>query len=96
MFSNRGAVNPVALAAEIVEVTGPVRYTTTPPRAGLHMIGTPVHGPHGAGTIVGYNTSTSMFYGADRYPYVCKFEDGFIEVYEGSELTINPPQAVGA
>lgn len=84
MISNRGAINPVAFAAEAVLVTSPVRnyMTTTPPEKHLLPVGTKVKGPHGKGEIIGYNTSSSSFYGADRYPYVCHFEDGYEDVYD--------------
>jgi len=84
-----GEISPAVctMIAELVEVTSPVTsYATEPPCAGLMAIGTHVTGPHGAGVIVGYNDSASMFYGAARYPYVVKFDDGFQEIYNSNEI----------
>jgi len=41
------------------------------------------------GVIIGYNSSTGPFYGADRYPYIVRWEDGYVGCYHVTEYGIS-------
>ena len=56
----------------------------TPSRDGLLPVGTAVGSrmsDRATGVIVGYNTSTGLFYTPDRYPYIIRWCDGYQDCY---------------
>lgn len=75
---------PITLTgiADLVESQIP---GTNPSRPGLYPIGTRVGSTmrdRPTGVITGYNQSAGPFYGADRYPYIIKWCDGYEDCYD--------------
>lgn len=81
-MSNEGFL-PITLmgVADLIESQIPCE---TPSRSGLYPIGTRVGSimrDRPEGVITGYNESVGPFYGADRYPYIIRWCDGYQGCY---------------